>query len=223
MQSATNNDDSTQLRTLQDALSILGDIPSLTPTQNRDGASAIRAIGRILNHPLDNIPADLALLRYRLNEDHYIRAGISRKRWQNILSSLVLTLRVLKNTGYRVNYYLPLRPVWKQCYDCLDTKRRRNGLSSFIHYCNDHNIAPDSVDDEAVDGFIRYLKTLTLRSKPRLVHRITCRLWNEASERYPAWPDQQLTVPSYKKPKKLSTGILSHCRFATRFNATSIG
>lgn len=202
MQSTTNNDDSTQLRTLQDALSALDDVPSLTPTQKRDGASAIRAIGRILNHPLDSIPADLALLRYRLNENHYVRAGISRKRWQNIRSCLVSTLGVLKNSGYRVNYYLPLSPAWKRCYDCLDTKRRRNGLSSFIHYCNDHSISPGSVDDETVDGFMRYLETHTLRSKPRQVHRDTCRLWNEASERYPAWPDRHLTVPSYKKPRK---------------------
>lgn len=202
MTSTTKDNDTTQLRTLQDALSTLGDVPSLTPTQKRDGASAIRAIGRILNQPLDSIPAELALLRYRLNEAHYVRAGISRKRWQNIRSSLVSTLRILKNTGYRVNYYLPLRPAWKQCYDCLDTKRRRNGLSSFIHYCNDHNIAPSSVDDETVDDFVRYLEIHTLRSKPRQVHRVTCRLWNEVSECYPAWPDQQLTVPSYKKPKK---------------------
>lgn len=202
MTSTTKDNNTTQLRTLQDALPALDDVPSLTPTQRRDGASAIRALGRILNQPLDSIPAELALLRYRLNEAHYVRAGISRKRWQNIRSCLVSTLRVLKNTGYRVNYYLPLSPAWKQCYDCMDTKCRRNGLSSFIHYCNDHNISPDSVDDETVDDFIHYLKTHTLRSKSRLVHRITCRLLNEASECYPAWPDQQLTVPSYKKPKK---------------------
>ncbi|MCF1457984.1 MAG: site-specific integrase [Shewanella sp.] len=202
MPSTIKENDSTQLRTLQDALSALDDVTSLTPTQKRDGASAIRAIGRVLNHPLDSIPAELALLRYRLNDIHYANAGISRKRWQNIRASLVSTLRILKNKGYRVNYYLPLSPAWKRCYDCLDTKRRRNGLSSFIHYCNDHNISPGSVDDETVDEFMRYLETHTLRSKPRQVHRCTCRLWNEAVEHYPAWPDQRLTVPSYKQPRK---------------------
>jgi hypothetical protein len=52
MTSTTKDNDTTQLRTLQDALSALDDVTSLTPTQKRDGASAIRAIGRILNHPL---------------------------------------------------------------------------------------------------------------------------------------------------------------------------
>lgn len=202
MTSTTKDNDSTQLRTLQDALLALDDVTSMTPTQKRDGASAIRAIGRILNHPLDSVPADLTLLRYRLAENHYTKAGISRKRWQNIRASLVSTLRILKNKGYRVNYYLPLSPAWKQCCDCLETKRLRNGLSSFTHYCNDHDINPSDVDDETVDDFIRYLETHTLRSKPRRVHRDTCRLWNMAAERYPAWPDQRLTVPSYKQPKK---------------------
>lgn len=130
MISTTKDNETTQLRTLQEALLALDDVTSLTPTQKRDGASAIRAIGRILNHPLDSIPADLTLLRYRLAEKHYLKAGISRKRWQNIRASLVSTLRMLRNNGYRVNYYLPLNPAWKQCNDSLETKRLRNGLSS---------------------------------------------------------------------------------------------
>jgi integrase len=74
----------------------------------------------------------------------------------------------------------------------------KNGLSGFIRYCDIKGVAPGQVDDRSADAYIEYLEREGARSKPRDVHRRTCKLWNEAAETVTDWPKQTITVPDYR-------------------------
>lgn len=60
------------------------------------------------------------------------------------------------------------------------------------------------VDDSCVETFVAHLRERTLLTdkKIRDCHRRTCRLWNEVVERVPGWPQNRLTVPDYRAPRR---------------------
>src|SRR5262245_47101263 len=58
--------------------------------------AALRTIQRVLNRPLDQIPADANALRRRLDQVSPIAAGLSVGRWANIRWHLRSALRLAK-------------------------------------------------------------------------------------------------------------------------------
>lgn len=69
---------------------------TLTPRQRQESCSALRSVGRALGRRLDEIQANPSQLRERLATLTPAMAGVSRGRWNNVVS---LTRAVLKRAG----------------------------------------------------------------------------------------------------------------------------
>lgn len=71
-----------------------------------------------------------------------------------------------------------------------------------MRFCAGRGIAPEAVCDATAEDFSAYLRTETFVEKPNDLLRRTTRLWNEAQEKIDGWPDQRLSVPSFRAPRR---------------------
>ena len=192
------------LLTLADVVLALEGATDLPPDRRRDLLSACRRIAALLQTTPEHLPASLAELRPRLSRVLPAAHGLSSKTWQNLRSNLIAAIKRTVPSG------TPRRPQaaagWQRLRGLLSDKRLQNGLSRFIGFCRREGVAPDQVTDAVADSFARHLSEGTLVSKPEVVHRCACRLWNEASA-LPDWPQIRLTVPPCRKPG--TTGSLT--------------
>jgi integrase len=162
-------------------------------------ASAIRAIGRLLNRPLASIPTDPPQLRRHLSSIQPRDGELSKTRCSNIKS---LVRGAVKLAG------VPLlnRPVaealtspWKKLFECLNDAYLRSSLSPFARFCSASGMPPDAVSDIAADAYLQHLEETSLVKKPRTTHQTVCRTWNQAREKILGWPPISLTVPNHAK------------------------
>jgi integrase len=189
------------VRTLEDLSNWILNDPTLTPTRRRDIGSALRSIARLLGRPLAGLPCDLPALRQLLEKIHPTRAGISKKRLQNLRSDLVFAIRHVHASGGQVQPRRPLCADWQQLFQHLNSDNLKNGLSGFLHYCSDQQIGPEAVNDEHAANYFVHLQQHTLRRNPRKSYRNACRLWNQAADQFDGWPNITLLVPSFRKPR----------------------
>ena len=95
-------------------------------------------------------------------------------------------------------------------------------LASFFNWCASQAIAPEDVDDAALQRFHSWLENRTLCPKPRDVVRRVPNLWNEASEkiRY-VGRKIKLTTLSFKAPFKRRQWVNSSESFRRDVQALS--
>jgi hypothetical protein len=176
---------------------------TLTPRQRQESCSALRSVGRALGRRLDEIQANPRQLRERLTTLTPAMAGVSRGRWNNVLS---LTRAALKRAGLATiagRSTAPMSPEWIDIFRRLKDRRIREGLSRFARYCNDRSISPTNIDDGIAAAFLITLENDGLIRKPRQVHRTMCLTWNRAAQALAELPLTRLTVPQYKRAYSL--------------------
>lgn len=186
--------------TLADLMDRLAADESLSATRRRDLVSAVRRFCRLVGRDPATLPARVGELRPALERINPVQAGLSTKSFQNLKSDLLAALRA--GGGISARTALARDPVWSALAAALPEKRLRDGLSRFLRYCADEGIAPQAVGDETVGAFISWVEASTFVPKPRALHRQTCRLWNEAGDRVPDWPQRRLTVPDFRAPRQ---------------------
>jgi integrase len=190
--------------TLADVLDAIAADRSLPRRRLQDQASAIRRLARAFGQRPEEIPAHPAYLQQRLKGFSPAMAGLSPRRWRNVLS---LTRAALKQAGLSKvpgRYCGTLSPVWADLYRYLNEPRLRIGLSRFVHFCSDHEIAPNEVDDAAMQQYLDALENGGLVRSPRKIHRETCVYWNRAQAAIASWPKTPVTVPSYRETYSLA-------------------
>jgi integrase len=171
---------------------------ALTPRQRQETCSALRAVGRAIGRRLEEIPAHPRLLGERLAALTPAMAGVSRGRWNNVLS---LTRGALKRVGLATiagRSTEPMTAEWRDLFGHLNHRRMREGLSRFARYCGDRGISPIEVNDDIAVAFLNALENEGLIRKPHQVHRTMCVQWNRAAQLVPALSLMPLTVPQYK-------------------------
>lgn len=186
--------------TLADVIASLEADPGLAPTRRRDLCSAVRRVAGMLERDPARLPASLPEIRRALAGVTPAQAGISTKTFQNIRSDLLASLRHVGANRHPGTARLP-GPPWQALYDRLPSQRLQNGLSRFFRFCSALGIEPEQVDDGVMDQFISFVREHTLARKPNAIHRSTCRIWNEATNCVPGWPQVVITVPDYRAPR----------------------
>ena len=171
----------------------------LLPRQRQDLVSGLRTIGKAIRQPLENISAHPGVLRERLKGFAPAMAGVSPRRWRNVLSLARFALKHAGLAHVPGRYREPLAPEWGALLAQLKSAQARFGLSRLGRYCSVQGIHPAQVDDGVLEIFLGDLLGAGLIGKPREVHRTACRVWNQAAATIPGWPPQQLTVPDYRR------------------------
>jgi integrase len=181
--------------TLQTVLDrIAGDV-NLSANRRRDLRSAVLSYGKLKGQPPATVPLDLAEIRATLNRTLPTRAQLSRKRWYNLRSDLA---RAIETSGLQPMLRtagLEVHEVWTRLLAPADPSIRR-GLSRFVRWASLRRIAPEAVDDAAIDRFIADLEATTLIRNLRDLARMVAKAWNALVELHEGAGLRPVAVPS---------------------------
>ena len=126
---------------------------NLSHIQKRDQISAIRTLARLLDARVDEIDADPARLRKRLETIAPEALGLSRGRWNNI-RSLVGKALALARPILPGRQTAPLLPEWEALFAPL-SRNRAAGLRAMARYLSVRNVRPDEVTLADLRGLSR--------------------------------------------------------------------
>ena len=162
-----------------------------------DMASAINAIGKLLDLPLSIMPASAEFLRQRLKTENRLTLGVSKRRLQNVRSLVLRALRQVGLSTKLASYQMPMNDTWQALYDRLPGRYERTAFSRLFRYCSKADIRPEDVNDAVLDDYLVALIEESLRKDPRTIHQTVCRLWNKMCDAVDGWPGSEVMVPGY--------------------------
>lgn len=186
--------------TLADAVAFYHDANSEHP---RKAAirSALRAVGRGIGLPLDQISADPIRLRELLASASAGNAGVKPSSWRSIKSQALTALREAGVDLATGRDPTTISPGWAQLLEGAD-RRAAIGLGRFLKYLSREGIQPTTV---AADAFSRWRQELIATSpnaNPETSYRQMVRLWKVCERRIAGWP--RIEVDSPEDPRRFS-------------------
>ncbi|EKV28883.1 hypothetical protein C882_0646 [Caenispirillum salinarum AK4] len=153
----------------------------------------IRIVAGWLDREPAEIPASIYALQEHLRQLHHAQLGVSKRRFQNILSSLRRGLEAVRGVHdvTRLRPETDLPQPWLSLYAEIPTEKAwvKGMLNSFIRWCADNNVAPRQVTKDTFDQWSdwRRVQTVTLARDPDRAVRRAMDAWNHAA-RTLGWP-----------------------------------
>ena len=188
--------------TVGDVLSLV-EAADLTPTRRRDLISGTKCICRMMRCDPQSLVTNVPDLRVRLNKIHPAAHGISAKTFSNLKSLFIATLELAGVLDPRPSGSAQKDPRWEPLVKGIKKDKRKScGLASFVNWCASKDILPDAVTDQHVLQHHDWLVSWTLCPKPNDVSCRIPKVWNEAAEEVPAWPQIRLKPLSFKPPQE---------------------
>jgi integrase len=181
-------------RTLADVVRLLEADQGLVARERGDLCSALRTVCRVIDQPLDAVPAHPSRLRAMLARITPAAAGVTKGRWSNIRS---LAFKALNRAGIPTipgRYRDPLAPEWEDLRALLPGRYSRASLSRFMSHCSARHIRPEEVTADTFEAFAAALDIGMMRD-PGEVNRESRKAWNTAAQTIPAWPRLVVPVP----------------------------
>ena len=186
------------LQTMADVMVMIRQ-SELPERRKRDLLSAIRRVSDMTGCAPASLRVDVPALRKALDEVRPAAHGMSAATFSNIRSLFGAALKwaglvesFTRGAARRDEQWAPLVAA------IAADKRLSAGLASLMNWCAQRSVAPGAVDDEAVQSFLRWLETRTLKPRVRQRVRETVNIWNEARMRIAFWPAQPLTRLSFR-------------------------
>lgn len=166
--------------------------------QRREIASALRQVPKWLNRLPAEVPANAAFLNKALQSFHHDHAGITKRRYQNVISQVK---SAFSHSGLVLNeqiYQASFTADWLRLWNLLDgEKYYKTALSRFFRFCSAQNIAPHDVTEATFRAFHLALEAEAITKKPRTQHQTACRIWNSCVKTIQGWPQHLVPVPVY--------------------------
>jgi integrase len=183
--------------TLEDVRQYLLSDETVDAKRQRELASGLSTVGKALDKPLTEIPADPAALQRQLEKITAAMVGVSKGRWRNARSYCRSALQLAGITHMPGRYDIPLSDEWAALLKGMG-QGVRLGLSRFGRYASLHGVLPSQVDDAVMDRFESDLAAGMIKG-PRRIRGTACRVWNAAAAMDSSWPKQRLTVPDRRR------------------------
>ena len=139
--------------------------------------SAILTYARLKGQPAAAIALDLAAIRTTLDSMVAAQAGVSRKRWSNLRSDLGTAIAASGLWPMVRTANVKLDESWARLLAPADLSVR-HALSRLVRWASLRGIAPEAIDDRAMDRFIAELDTATLTRKLSELPRSVALAWN---------------------------------------------
>ena len=150
-----------------------------------------------LNRDPSTVPADARWLsNYMRQRDRGAGAlGITKKRWNDVLSSVRRGLEAARAIPCTTKPILGVSPDWRALYDKLDKSWLATSLSPLIRYCDAQGVPPTDVTDTTIASYIAFRDAYDLSTRP--THRKLAKLrgaWNYAATSIDGWPAVEITL-----------------------------
>jgi hypothetical protein len=163
---------------------------NLSPIQKRDQISAVKTLARLLDAKLDEIDADPARLRRRLETVAPQAAGLSRGRWNNI-RSLVGKALALARPVLPGRQTARLLPEWEALLAPL-ARNRASNLLAMARYLSVMGIPPQDVTLPDLEAYHLAIVNDRLRANPEETWDSIVWSWNASRRENPNWPEIEI-------------------------------
>ncbi|MFN3892521.1 MAG: tyrosine-type recombinase/integrase [Beijerinckiaceae bacterium] len=167
------------------------DLPRQTKTH---WGTSLRSIARWLDTPIQSIPARWTSVRFRVEQLHAARLNVVAKTLANHKSNLRAALRWMRDGGRSPARGVALAPDWAPLAAQLEGYDRHR-LSGLMRYCSGRGVAPGSVSEEVLSGYLVYRAATTRLASGDAARRLIARAWNAASGKIDGWPSLRLAEP----------------------------
>jgi hypothetical protein len=164
-------------------------------TVRRDALSALDTLARVFNRDLSTILAVPKSVRELLASKTAAELGLSEKRYANVRSSVVSSVRTFGRAPHAITRRIPTSPPWKELLDKIDNPTYRHGLNRLAAFCSYMNLPPQQVRSEVLLGFFEALDAEEAVRDPRRLIKHTIAIWNICHGAVPGWPDIRLGSP----------------------------
>jgi hypothetical protein len=181
-----------------DLIAAVAQAPDLSQQNRRHWVCSTRQIARLLDRPVEVIPARWSSVRFSVGQLHHARAGVTAKTLANHRANVQAALRWFGKEHDVPPRGIPLSANWARLRDKLD-KQLRQRLYSFMRYCSARRLDPELVDDSTLDAYWRYRSETTARASNNTARRFMVRAWNACADTIDGWRLRRLTEP----PKKV--------------------
>jgi integrase len=168
---------------------------NLSTIQKRDQISAVKTTARLLGAALEEIDADPARLRKRLETIAPEALGLSRGRWNNIRSLIGKALAHARPilAGRQLARLLP---EWEALFAPL-SRNRAASLLAMARYFSVRNVRPDEVGLADLEAYHMAILNDRLRTKPEQTWDTIVWTWNACRREVAGWPD--IEIPRQKR------------------------
>ena len=159
---------------------------NLTERQKQDMRSAVRTLAKALGGAPEEIAADVAGLRRRLDALSPEALGHSKGRWANMRSLLGKALAMMQPMmpGRSAS---PLLPAWDALVTGLGMNRRFRILP-LLRFLSQSGIGPDKVAMADLDAYRQAICNDRLRGEPEKAWDALTWTWNACQREVPNWP-----------------------------------
>jgi hypothetical protein len=180
-----------------DAVAIITAAAELPEQTRRHWPTSMRQIAKIMDKPLEVIPARYSAIRADLSQLHHAPAGLTPKTLQNHKSNTKSALLWLAREKGVPEHGAPLTAAWETLRAGIKDRLVRSRLSSMMRYCSANNVPPTEVDEAVVDRFVVY-RSRCGKPADDAFRRLFARAWNANVGILAGWPSRQLLVPAVK-------------------------
>ena len=185
--------------TLADVLARLTELDDLPRQRRHDFASAVRRVADLIGMPASDIPADAPTLRRRLALLTPAGAGMTERRFRNVLSLLTAALSLVGASVARNRSLHKLSPAWTALLGRVGDRYERARLSRFFGFATARGVEPEAVSDAEVECFAQHLANNSLVERQTQIVRDLCLAWNRCAADIENWPAVRLTVPNRRR------------------------
>jgi site-specific recombinase XerD len=166
------------------------------PVQKRSQwISALRQIAKALDKPIKILPARWTAMQLSLKRLHPATVGANPKTLANQKSNVKAALRWFSKEHDVSPRGAPLTPRWATLRDGINDRGYKSRLSGLMRYCSGRGIAPEAVDEAALDDYFAYREQTTFLATNNAARRSVARTWNACVDLHANWPRQKLIEP----------------------------
>lgn len=183
--------------TLEQLLQLIRADRQLTYNNRRRMTSAVSGLIKHAGVNPRTTRATFRACREPLNAIEPVAARISHR--YHVIIRTYLRLAFVRYAGGYDAKSRPMSPSWARLKRLLTADGPYRRLIRFIRWCSATGISPNRVDDGVSARYLDHLQAETTVRRPRVIHRRTCKTWNEMAETHRRWPQVRLTVPHYRK------------------------
>jgi hypothetical protein len=176
-----------------DLLAAMETTKDLSVQQCRHRSCSLRIIAKALGKPPELLPARWTALRQPVSRLHHVQMGMTAKTLANHKANVRAALRWFAKEKGIPSCGAPLSPVWANL-GIIDYRTRAE-LSSPMRFWSAQGVAPQAVDESALDSYMVYRGTTTALETNAAARRRVARAWNRCVGVVPGWPSQKLIEP----------------------------
>jgi integrase len=181
---------------MADVLKAIEVTNDLSPSKKTHLSCSVRQICIGIGRPPESIPGRWSGVNAAIQRLHHARVGCNPKTLSNHKANVKACLSWFAGAKNLPEHGMVLAPTWAALRGKVPHDLRR--LSGLIRYASAKAIDPNDVNEEVLDGYMKYRSETTALASDDAARRRIARAWNACVKDIPGWPKQRLTEPPLK-------------------------